>query len=311
MAELWQPHPVTRERDPALTGDLWLRFIDNFPEHDPTPLSGKAKVERRIARQALEASADPRMRRQGFYKARFERLYTGNYGRSDVMGATWGQEILPFFNYFDASRRGENTALHLEAIYGSYLRILGEVRSHYARAKSTGADIEELGEIRGRATELVAGSLIARMRHPNITLVPSLALQDSFGIANDNHDYLYIDTFGPEPIVQPTQIKTRIRSEADWQDYFDTIALVYGDVDMHICCYTTNQCRKATAGDCIINKTADYILHEDTDQKTAMLDTLTTNLLLKMSTWDEHKQEWLNALDEHRRAQFPNRSRHA
>lgn len=304
MAELWQPHPVTRDHDPALAGNLWLTFIDGFPEHDPTPLSGKAKVERRIARQALQATADPRMAQTAIFQPRFERLYTGNFQRHDPVEATWGQEILPFFKYFDAARRNENTSLHREAIYGSYLRILGDIRAQHARARSLRANSETMGEIRGRATELIAGALVARLRHPNITLVPSLALQDNFGISQDNHDYLYIDTYGKEPIVQPTQIKTRIKSEPDPQQYFDTIAMIYGDVDLHICNYVTNRCKRSNAHDCMINKTVDYIVSEDTPQKSAILDTLTANVLLKLSTWGERKDEWLHALEDHRRSQF-------
>lgn len=304
MAELWKPNPVARKHAPSLTGELWLQFIDNFPEHDPTPLSGKAKVERRIARKALEAAMDSRMRRAPIYQARFDSLYTGNFRKEDPIEATWGEEIMPFFRYFDAARHEQNTALHREAIYGSYLRILGDVRSQYDRARQNQAGGTLLGEIRGRATELIAGTLIARMRHPNITLVPSLVLQDRFGIPNDNHDYLYIDTYGETPIVQPAQIKTRLNSLEGNTEYFDTIAMLYGDLDLHACNYTQTECKGRAAADCLINKTANYVLHENTAQKTAILDTLTANILIKLSTWDERKEEWLNAINEHRASRF-------
>ncbi|HKX73196.1 MAG TPA: hypothetical protein VJM32_04250 [Candidatus Saccharimonadales bacterium] len=304
MAELWRPHPLTRDHDQALAGELWLHFVDRFPIHDATPLVGKAKLERQLARQALDTAANPAMRRQALFQARFEQLYTGRFKESGFVESTWGREMIPFLQYFDAARRGENTAFHREGIYGSYLALLGDVRSQFARSRDMRADTKTLGELRGRATELIAGTLIARLRHPNITLIPSLALQDNFGIAADNHDYLYIDTFGEDPIVQPTQIKTRLNNATDRHDYFDYIAMIYGDLDLHVCPYSPTPCKPGRSLDCLLNKTADYILEENSPNKTATLDTLTANMLIKLSTWDEHKEDWRSAIEEHRISRF-------
>lgn len=276
------------------------RVYKSLSRARPNATHRKAKAERAIARQVIAAAKDStRGRGNGIFAARFGQLYTGRFTQTEFLKATQGTEIRPFFQYFDASYKGESQSLHREAIYGSYLRLLEECWAYAQNLRQgNGANHESITLARGRAAELVAGALIARLRHPNITLVPSLALQDSFGIPADNHDYLYIDTFGTEPIVQPTQIKASIgKTPARYTGYFDSIALVFGDLDLHICTATEEDPSRHTW--CIIDNTMACLIQEDTPEKTAALDTLTANLLIKLSTWQDRKESWRQAIHEH------------
>src|SRR5882757_7276445 len=161
------------------------------------------RAEQRLARQALRAvrrgEPSPRLAPQ------FDALYSERY--YDYFRKTSQNEVAAFLRYFDASRHDEHIMLHREAIYGNYGQLIETFLRTYDRDQNHNMDRTTLNDWRGRAAELTIGALIARLRHPNILLVPSLAFQDLSANWEKNHDYLYIDTYADEPLVQPVQVK--------------------------------------------------------------------------------------------------------
>lgn len=262
--------------------ELWGRFVAGFAEYATDTRT--QTTEAMLARRAFAAvqTGDG----NGFGEA-VDRL------QGNLLGGRT-KTFRPFASYLKAIAAEQPAYLERHALYDYSRRRLHELCDSYE-----GLSGEKAWRARGAANELVTSTLIARRQHPNITLIPSLHMQDASANPALNHDFLFIDRSGAEPYVQPAQIK----QDASRTDGYDPgVALITASEDLHVCNFDDSS--RCYGRDCIVKKTAGYLLEESprTPDITRTLDTLTNGLLIKLSTWSAYTDQWVKVTERNRQA---------
>lgn len=219
------------------------------------------------------------------------------------------KELFPFFVYFDALNRGETGEFERRVIFANQIRLLDDCDLRRQNALNAHC-YDTVKELEGRMAELATSAVVNLpvSKNDDTLFVPSLEMQDSAqqSIHNGqctNHDGLYIHRHMKNFVhtgwgVTPTQIKSRFSERAT--AYKKTVAIILANTDLDYQVYTEPEKPSVEHPhlDTLLSLLHEYQYRKSTALQNATILAISHALQLKLSSWKEHNEFWMNHLNE-------------